>query len=577
MNPVRMVWSFVLSILLPYAESGAANVLDLWDLNAIRSDPLDVRVLEETPGLDIHFPHRAIHLTYLSQRWKDQDVRIEAFVVIPTKQENPVPAVLSLHGHGGAGSMDDAKNQARQFKAVGMSISGPGQGKSTGRRDCTAHWIDAVENPRNSFMYQYPYAAMRAITYLTSLKEVDPKRIGVIGASMGAICTIIVNGIDSRVTAAVPVSGCGSYEPEMRAGKTWFSRLLLDALRIDADHPGVQAFLHHFDPILYAPTQHGPCLMVCGAQDEPFPITCLTRTIEKMPRSCRLTVVYDANHGGFTRPDIDFKMYDNREQWGRRVFGTAQGWLKRHLSSPAGANGAPPMPEMPKLTFSVGKENTVLFRAEPDASAPIVRVLLCWSLDGSYTFHKAVMNTVEHNCYELGLVLHQAEREGLCAFAEVEYPDNFFLTSIPLFGSKFDVQVRRTRFGIDTWRREMLPDQAIAEYKKDLEDASLKPLDRLARQYNLTRFCVDAHRPAEALELLRRIIGQKDELPKEPMVPNALYQQALILHDQGQDDEAIASLEQALRLYPSCTGLDGKEIPRARAMMVRIKKAKTKD
>ena len=31
--------------------------------------------------------------------------------------------------------------------------------------------------------------------------------------------------------------------------------------------------LKNLDGIHYAPTHHGACLLVCGAQDEPFPIT----------------------------------------------------------------------------------------------------------------------------------------------------------------------------------------------------------------------------------------------------------------------------------------------------------------
>jgi len=560
----------VVGLLLSSAPTHG-DVRALWDLQAVRSEPLDVKVLEDKPGLDVTFPHRALHLTYLSQRWKGQDIRIEAFVVIPIRRDGRVPGVLSLHGHGGAGSLDDARNRAKEFKGVGMSISGPGQGKSTGRRDCTGHWIDCVDDPRDSFMYQYPYAAMRAITYLSSLDEVDPKRIGIIGGSMGAMCTIIVNGLDSRVAAAVPVSGSGSYEPEMRAGKTWFSRLILDALKVEADHPSVQAFLKNFDPIHYAPTQHGACLMVCGAQDEPFPITSLTRTFEKMPKHCRLTAVYDCNHGGFTGPNDEFKMYDNREQWGRRVFGTAHGWLHKHLDPPTSRRASPTVPNMPTLSLHVGKENTVRFRLDADASLPIVRVLLCWSLDGSYTFHKAVMDKRQPAVFELSVILHPAERDALCAFGEVEYPDNFFLTSVPHFGPTFDVQVRRTRFSEDVYRRELPTDQAIAEYKKALAAASGPVAERLERQYQLARFCAAAGRPDEAIRLFEDILQRDKELTNNVLIPNALYHQAAILYEQGQAERAIANLERAIRLYPSCDHLDSTEIPRARDLLNKIR------
>lgn len=570
----------LVALLLILSASARADVLSLWDMNAVRSDPLDVKILEEKAEPNAPVPHRLLHLTYLSQRWQGQDVRIEAFVAIPTKLKGKLPAVLSLHGHGGAGSAGDAVGKATEFKAVGMSISGPGQGKSTGRRDATAHWIDADKDVRNSFMYQYPYAAMRAITYLLSLEQVDPKRIGVIGGSMGAMCTLIVNGLDSRIAAAVPVSGSGSYEPEMRAGKTWFYSLILEALKIDADHPGVQAFLKNLDPIHYAATQHAPCYVVCGAQDEPFPITSIARTFAKMPKYCRLNLVYDLNHGGFSKPDDEFNMYNNRPQYLRRCFVSATRWLHLHLDDPAGGGKPnPAIPEMPTLALEVGKENEVVFKLAADrARTAIKRVLLCWSLDGSYTYHKAVMRSTgavkadaDRATYELAVVLHEAQRDQLCAFAEVEYPGDFFLTSVPHFGPKFVVKVRKTRFPTEVYRREMTFEQAIKEFEKEIADTS-KPLsDRLWRQYDMGKFCRAAGKFDKALEIYADLIQRGQEKTKDSLVPSTLYQRALVYNDQGRRKDAIADLERAIKLYPACNDLDGGEIPRAKEFLAKIR------
>lgn len=49
--------------------------------------------------------------------------------------------------------------------------------------------------------------AMRAIDYLTSRPEVDPKKIGVTGRSGGGAYTWFVTALDDRVKAAVPVAG----------------------------------------------------------------------------------------------------------------------------------------------------------------------------------------------------------------------------------------------------------------------------------------------------------------------------------------------------------------------------------
>ncbi|MBN1342065.1 MAG: acetylxylan esterase [Phycisphaerae bacterium] len=580
-RPVRRPRIGIAAMVVVLAASWLhADVRELWDLEAIRKDPLDVKVIKEEPGLDLAFPHRKLHLTYLSQKWQGQDVRIEAFVVIPLKPKDQpsdkIPAVLSLHGHGGAGSMGDAVGKAKEFKGVGMSISGPGQGLSTGRRDATAHWIDADKDVRNSFMYQYPYAAMRAITYLTQLKQVDPKRIGVMGGSMGAMCTLIVNGVDSRVAAAVPVSGCGSHEPEMAAGKTWFSRLILDALDVKMDNPGLQAYLKNLDEINYAPYQHGPCFLVCGAQDEPFPITCMARTFAKMPDSCRMFLVYDHNHGGFTKPDDKFTMYDNRAQWGRRVFGSLNWWLHHYLDAPKPGQPRSPVPKTPKLSLKVGKENEVAFTLDVDTALPVQRVLLCWSLDGSYTFHKAVMTKTSGSAYGLSVVLHQAERDVLCAYVEVEYPDDFFLSCMPHFGPKFDVKVRRTEFPLELYRREMSAEQAMAAFKKEIDDAS-KPLgERLWKQHAMGKYLRSVKEYDRAIQAFDDLIKRGEGKTKDTLVPTALYWKALVLNDLGRYKEAIACLERAIELYPKCDDLSGDEIPRAKKLLNEARYAQRK-
>ncbi len=570
-NAARRLLLFGFVLLGPSRGAVSAGVLDLWDLETIRTEPLDVKVLSEKPGLDLAFPHRKLHLTYHSQTWRGKEIRIEAFVTTPLKPKGKVPAVLSLHGHGWKGTEGDAVGRAKEFKGVGMSISAPGQGLSTGRRDATAYWIDADKDVRNSFLYQYAYAAMRAITYLASLEEVDAKRIGVIGGSMGAMCTLIVNGIDARIAVAVPVSGSGSYEPEMRAKKTWFYTLILHALQIEADHPGVQAFLKNLDPIRYAPTQHGPCYLVCGAQDEPFPITSVTRTFRKMPDHCRINLVYDLNHGGFTKPDAEFAMYDNRAQWSRRCLGGANWWLHYHLDAPKADKTKPSVPKTPDLSTKLGEENALAFNLQVDTAMPVKRVLLCWSLDGAYTFHKAEMHQTSQASFGLTVVLHKAQRDALCAYAEVEYGDGLFLTSVPRFGPTFEVKVRKTPFPLEMLRREMSTEQAMAAFKKELADESLSRKERFWRQYSMGKWLRSVKEYDRAIEVLGDLIAHAKGKTKDSVVPNALYQQALVYQDVGKRKLAIANLEQALKLLPGCNDLDGGEIPRTKKLLNKLR------
>ncbi|MDH3584627.1 MAG: dienelactone hydrolase family protein, partial [Phycisphaerae bacterium] len=70
-----------------------------------------------------------------------------------------------------------------------------------------ASWtLDAVESPRNSGWFLCALAARRALTFLERQAEVDPKRLGVYGHSMGGKLTVMT-AVDPRVKAAAPSCG----------------------------------------------------------------------------------------------------------------------------------------------------------------------------------------------------------------------------------------------------------------------------------------------------------------------------------------------------------------------------------
>lgn len=70
-----------------------------------------------------------------------------------------------------------------------------------------ASWtLDDCESPRNSGWFLCALAARRAITFLEQQEEVDPKRLGVYGHSMGGKLTVMT-AVDSRISAAAPSCG----------------------------------------------------------------------------------------------------------------------------------------------------------------------------------------------------------------------------------------------------------------------------------------------------------------------------------------------------------------------------------
>lgn len=86
-----------------------------------------------------------------------------------------------------------------------------------------AAWtIDPVESPRNSPWFLCAVAARRALTFLEQQPEVDAKRLGVYGHSMGGKLTVMTS-FDERVKAAAP--SCGGISDRRNASELFESTI----------------------------------------------------------------------------------------------------------------------------------------------------------------------------------------------------------------------------------------------------------------------------------------------------------------------------------------------------------------
>lgn len=360
-------------------------------------------------------------------------IRIHGFVAVPVgRPPRSVPAIVYGHGAGDQGDEEVARNLAAMARAVTISFSGPGQGRSTGPPSTAANWMNTVPDVRNSWLYQYAYSAMRAVTYLATLPEVDPQRIAMTGISAGGLMTLIANGVDDRLAAACPIMATGDWLRSLQAG-SWFLAFPLGQAGLTPDSPQAQAFQQFLDPIHYADRQHAPVMLINGAQDEFFPITTTRSTYEALraPEK-RLEIIYDWDHGYFANSDRQHDSYNNLLAALNRVFGDAEAWFAWHLSD------GEPLPPIPQVSVEQRGEYSV-FTVAPEYAAGSAAAQLVYSRDNAYTFKRARMRRQPDGFYSARLA---GTTTGLVYFVELEWPGRIYLTSIPEMPDGFVPRIR---------------------------------------------------------------------------------------------------------------------------------------
>ena len=150
--------------------------------------PLDARVLssEERQG----YVFEEVEFNSTPGR------RIKAVVTIPRTGTPPYPAVVAIHGHGGSRFIVHDRSSVY----MGFAAELAGAGYVTIAVDVGQH---VIYEPGRILPGERLRDLMRAVDYLEAMKEVDRKRIGCAGLSLGGEMSMWLAAMDERIAACV--------------------------------------------------------------------------------------------------------------------------------------------------------------------------------------------------------------------------------------------------------------------------------------------------------------------------------------------------------------------------------------
>ncbi|MCX7599891.1 MAG: PhoPQ-activated pathogenicity-related family protein [Armatimonadetes bacterium] len=212
---------------------------------------------------------------FYSHQSKKGPVNIFGYLGVPIgARSRPAPGLVVVHGGGGYADIQRAIDGAsRGF--VTLSIDLPGKGpqrersRSTGP-DMTVTNIFSVANPAENYLVHAVRATRRAITFLHTRPEVDPKRIGVVGVSWGGVISLLTAATDPRVKAVVDTFGAGNIDK----WSVWLDFLA----RLEEED--IDYFRQHLDPMSYVGNLQKPLFVVGTTNDNCYWLPALTSTFE---------------------------------------------------------------------------------------------------------------------------------------------------------------------------------------------------------------------------------------------------------------------------------------------------------
>ena len=209
---------------------------------------------------------------------KLQPITIYAKAAHPADNAVNLPGVVTVHDLGGAADLAEAVSLATQVGVFAVSYSGPGAGtgatKSGGlpaNHQGGKRLYDVVPDTRGSWFWAHTVAGMRAISCLSTRKEVNPTSFAATGSGFGGALALIMAGADTRFYIVTSIGGSLGWDLAVKSPQSWHHDMLFEAGYSAKDVHWTKLMDDMLKPALKAASKIAANIMI-GTSDEYFPI-----------------------------------------------------------------------------------------------------------------------------------------------------------------------------------------------------------------------------------------------------------------------------------------------------------------
>jgi hypothetical protein len=222
-------------------------------------------------------------------------VWVPAHLYVPGSLSEPAPAVLLSNAHAWTEGKahPDAQAFAINMARLGFAVlvfDGMGQGERAGspadHRQSELRLLGVTQQG----LVQYEIRS--ALAYLQSRLDVDPERIGMVGAAGGGFATWIAAALDEDIKAAVVMDDTTDFHEQVRYFRS------LDEYELD-DHrpliPGIYRYANQHEVLALAAPR--PVLIVQPTGDAEFPIDGAHEVYAALHKRKGIALVEDERNG----------------------------------------------------------------------------------------------------------------------------------------------------------------------------------------------------------------------------------------------------------------------------------------